>query len=260
MTKVYPNTTSELLKPVTDRHVEVLTAWRKSLLFNCHGFTVFDAKGSLLFRVDNYVAGNTGEIVLMDAAGKPLLAIRRKKLSLWDHWMVFDGETTLNPRFSVKRHVNFLNSNTLAHVTPCNIGSNSNKQVIYNIMGSYLQRYCIIYDNERHQVAEIKRKEAVGGAVFGSDIFQLVVQPDLDTDVAMSLVIVLDQMFSSRSLLRTVIAAGPLIYFPLIWLLKGIVAFVECHGSFSSRGNLLPENYSRFPPFLGRPDHLIRWD
>lgn len=56
----------------------VLTVWKKSLLFNCTGFTVFDGKGNLVFRVDNYVAGNKSEIVLMDASGKPLLTIRRK--------------------------------------------------------------------------------------------------------------------------------------------------------------------------------------
>lgn len=79
MTKVYPNTASEVQRRDSGRHeAEVLTVWKKSLLFNCTGFTVFDAKGNLVFRVDNYVAGNKGEIVLMDAAGKPLLTIRRK--------------------------------------------------------------------------------------------------------------------------------------------------------------------------------------
>ncbi|XP_077217410.1 protein LURP-one-related 8-like [Tasmannia lanceolata] len=199
MTKVYPNTASEFLKPVSDRHVEILTVWKKSLLFNCDGFTVFDAKGNLVFRVDNYVAGNKAEILLMDAVGKPLLTIRKKKLSLGEQWLVFEGETAVNPLFSVKKHVNFLNSKSLAHVIPCNsgAGANSNKQAMYNIEGSYSQRCCVIYDQKWRQVAEIKRKEAVGGARFGSDIFRLVVQPEFDTPVAMSLVILLDQMFSS---------------------------------------------------------------
>jgi hypothetical protein len=93
MTKVYPNvaptTTNKKqklfnLKPANNAldvdHAVVLTVWKKSLLFNCHGFTVYDGRGNLVFRVDNYMAtsGNNGEIVLMDAAGKPLLTIRRK--------------------------------------------------------------------------------------------------------------------------------------------------------------------------------------
>lgn len=81
MPKVHPNTVSDGQKRDSDRHeVEVLTVWKKSLLFNCYGFTVFDAEGNLVFRVDNYVAGNSGEIVLMDGSGLPLLTIRRKVL------------------------------------------------------------------------------------------------------------------------------------------------------------------------------------
>ena len=89
MTKVYPNVPSSsfgsegvklrLAGGGQDADTAaVLTVWKKSLLLNCTGFTVYDGKGNLVFRVDNYVAGNKGEIVLMDGAGKPLLTIRRK--------------------------------------------------------------------------------------------------------------------------------------------------------------------------------------
>lgn len=82
MPKVHPNIASEGPKRDSDRQVEeILTVWKKSLLFNCNGFTVFDAKGNLVFRVDNYVAGKSGEIVLMDGSGEPLLTVRRKVYS-----------------------------------------------------------------------------------------------------------------------------------------------------------------------------------
>lgn len=86
MTKVHPNSTSlqpELLQASNHERreeAEVLTVWRKSLLFNCSGFTVYDAKGNLVFRVDNYGSGSASEVVLMDATGTPLLSIRRKVL------------------------------------------------------------------------------------------------------------------------------------------------------------------------------------
>ena len=82
MTKVYPNATA--VTAATDRQFKsdgnavILTVWKKSLLFNCDGFTVFDGKGNLVFRVDNYVAGSKTEIVLMDASGRSLLTVRRK--------------------------------------------------------------------------------------------------------------------------------------------------------------------------------------
>lgn len=82
MARVHPNVGSDVPRPAIDRSegrpAEVLTVWRKSLLLNCNGFTVFDASGNLVFRVDNYAAGNRAEVVLMDASGKPLLTLRRK--------------------------------------------------------------------------------------------------------------------------------------------------------------------------------------
>ncbi|KAI3894734.1 hypothetical protein MKW92_028510 [Papaver armeniacum] len=199
MTKVYPNATTEtprIPKQISDREVEVLTVWKKSLLFNCNGFTVFDTKGNLIFRVDNYRAGNKTEIFLMDASGKTLLTILRKRLSLSDNWMVYDGENSVNPRFLVKKHVNFLTSKNLAHVISCS--QSNNKELMYEITGSYAQRCVAVYDNRKRLVAEIQRKEAKAGVTFGGDVFKLIVQPQIDSTVAMSLVILMEQMFGSR--------------------------------------------------------------
>ncbi|KAI3971834.1 hypothetical protein MKW92_038593 [Papaver armeniacum] len=199
MTKVYPNATTEIPripKQISDREVEVLTVWKKSLLFNCNGFTVFDTKGNLVFRVDNYRAGNKTEIFLMDASGKTLVTIRRKKLSLSDNWMVYDGENSVNPRFLVKRHVNFSTSKNLAHVISCS--QSNTKELMYEIIGSYAQRCVGVYDNRKRLVAEIQRKEAKAGVTFGGDVFKLIVQPQIDSTVAMSLVILMEQMFGSR--------------------------------------------------------------
>ncbi|KAF5747704.1 protein LURP-one-related 8 [Tripterygium wilfordii] len=207
MTKVYPNapptpTPTPTASPACDCEedpLQVLTVWNKSLLFNCKGYTVFDSNGNLVFRVDNYMSGSgfKAEILLMDAAGEPLLTIRRKRLSLGDNWMVYDGEKAVNPRFSAKKHVNILNSKCLAYVT--SVGSSSSSRVVYQIEGSYAQRSCVVYDERRRKVAEIKQKEAaVKGAGFGVDVFRLIVnQPGIEAAEAMALVILLDQMFGS---------------------------------------------------------------
>ncbi|KAL0929050.1 hypothetical protein M5K25_000990 [Dendrobium thyrsiflorum] len=181
-----------------------LTVWRKSLLFNCNGFTVFNSKGNLIFRVDEYAkSGNKGEIVLMDAAGSPLLTIRRKKLSLGEHWQIYDGEESANPLFSVRKHVKFIQSKSLAHVIPCGsppaTASGSDTGEGFEIEGSYAQRCCLVYDEKRRVVAEIRRKEAAGGVQFGLDVFRLVVQPGFDVAVAMAIVILLEEMFGTKS-------------------------------------------------------------
>ncbi|KAI3892088.1 hypothetical protein MKW92_048148 [Papaver armeniacum] len=203
MPKIHPNSaaaaaaaieSTRIPKQITDKQVEVLTVWKKSLLFNCNGFTVFDTNGNLVFRVDNYRAGNKTEIFLMDASGKTLLTIRRKKLSLTDNWMVFDGETSVNPRFLVKKPVNFLTTKDLAHVISCQ----GNKELLYEIIGSYAQRCVAVYDSEKRLVAEVQRKEAKEGVSYGGDVFKLIVQPELDHAVAMALVILMEQMFGLR--------------------------------------------------------------
>lgn len=119
---------------------------------------------------------------------------KRQKLSLGEQWLVYNGEETVNPRFSVKKHVHLLSSKSLAHVTP----GRGPKHPIYGVEGSYSRRCCTVYDDKRCPMAEIKRKEAVCGIAFGADVFRLVVEPQFDTTVAMSLVILLDQMFGSR--------------------------------------------------------------
>ncbi|KAL6998539.1 hypothetical protein U1Q18_008667 [Sarracenia purpurea var. burkii] len=222
MTKVYPNATaaaaaaaaiaatSEKLKPFpsSDGNSVVLTVWKKSLLFNCDGFTVFDTKGNLVFRVDNYSVGSKEDIILMDASGNSLLTIRRKRLSLSDNWLVYDGETAINPLLSARKHVNFLNSKSIAYlISGCSSGTGSSSSlssprwnktsVVYEIEGSYAQRCCAVYDAKRRRVAEIRRKEAVGGVAFGIDVFHLIVQPEIKPTVAMAIVVLLDQMFGS---------------------------------------------------------------
>ncbi|XP_028081353.1 protein LURP-one-related 8 [Camellia sinensis] len=235
MTKVYPNATAPVsekpklklnasptstLTPTSDDNsVVVLTVWKKSLLFNCDGFTVFNAHGNLVFRVDNYSAATKAEIILMDPSGKSLLTIRRKRLSLSGKWLMYEGETAVNPILSARKHVNLLNTKSLARVSSCcssgtgttgsssssSSPSNSIKNVmIYEIEGSYTQRCCAVYDGKRRRVAEIKRKEAVGGVDFGMDVFRLIVkQPEIDSSVAMAVVILLDQMFGSSKRLST---------------------------------------------------------
>ncbi|KAG0457720.1 hypothetical protein HPP92_022599 [Vanilla planifolia] len=206
MTKIYPNSPiSSFQDPEISLESEpkVLTVWRKSLLFNCSGFTVYDGKGNLVFRVDIYPSSSRNDIVLMDSAGKPLFTVRRKKLSLADHWHIYDGEAvTERPRFSARKHLTLLpyksNSKEVARVMPCR-GPGSKDGPIYSVEGSFSQRACVVLDERRRQVAEIKRKEAVEGATFGGDVFRLVVQPGLDAGLAMAVVILLEQMFGSRA-------------------------------------------------------------
>lgn len=58
-----------------------LTVWRKSLVMSCKGFTVIDSCGNLVYRVDNYI-GRPNEVTLMDASGKSILTMFRRRVCL----------------------------------------------------------------------------------------------------------------------------------------------------------------------------------
>ncbi|XP_073047039.1 protein LURP-one-related 17 isoform X1 [Primulina eburnea] len=181
-----------------------LTVWRKSLVFNCNGFTVIGSDGNLVYRVDNY-RGCSDQIVLMDGTGNPIFTIcRRRKLRLVDcnSWLVYDGEvgksrnnSSSKPIFYVRKNMNILetDSKVLAYV----YDGIYDKKRVYTIEGTYKYRMCKILEESRRVVAEIKRKQDVAGGVsFGLEVFVLSVRPGLDSGVAMAIVSLLDQMFS----------------------------------------------------------------
>nr|CAB3488903.1 unnamed protein product [Digitaria exilis] len=215
--KVHPNASSgDPSSSSSSEEVLLLTVWRKSLLFNCDGFTVFDARGDLAFRVDCYASSRhrrRAEVVLMDAAGKPLLTVRRinSLISLAEQWVIYDGDAAAGaeakPLLSVRRHASLVRASSnkkkaLAHVTT--LGSAvSSSSASYVVEGSYGRRACAVRDAGGDAVvAEVRRKEFVG-----DDVFRLVAHPGrLGAPLAMGLVIALDEMFtgtsSARSLLR----------------------------------------------------------
>ncbi|KAM0873272.1 hypothetical protein ACQ4PT_038174 [Festuca glaucescens] len=195
MPRVHPNMVPAAPGAAVDRAEEApttLTVWRKSLLFDCKGFTVYDAKGNLAYRVDSYASENGDEVVLMDAAGRPAFTVRRKRFSLQgEQWLVFAGEETRRPVYAIRRNGR---GKTMANVTACAGGTSSS----YEVEGSYARRCCVLYDGERRTVAEVRPKEVVG-----TDVFRLVVQPGLGVSLAMAVVVALEQMFARPSLLRS---------------------------------------------------------
>ena len=57
---------------------EIFTIWMKSLILGGKGCTVFDSKGQVIYRVDNYSSKCCDQVYLMDSKGHVLLTILRK--------------------------------------------------------------------------------------------------------------------------------------------------------------------------------------
>ncbi|GLJ37056.1 hypothetical protein SUGI_0750810 [Cryptomeria japonica] len=174
------------------KSVTALTVWKRSLVFNCNGFSVFDSIGNLAFRVDNYDSGYKSEVVLMDAAGNSLLTMRRKRLSMYSEWHAFlkDKSDGQKPLFIVRRSF-LLPTKTLAQIY---VGSVSEKKhPDYQIEGSFANRSCTVYNSSRNIVAEMKRKQVSSEITLGGDVFSVIVQPGYDQTFVMGLVAILDQ-------------------------------------------------------------------
>ncbi|XAR67780.1 hypothetical protein NMG60_11002678 [Bertholletia excelsa] len=171
-----------------------LTVLKTSLFFAGDGFTVYDSKGHLVFRVECYGpdSRDRGQLVLMDAAGRCLLTVRRKRPSLHQRWEGFLGERKegQKPRFSVRRSSIIGRSSLTVEVYSEPAGEEH-----YQIEGSFTQRSCTIYDAAKQTVAEIRRKvDATANVMLGKDVFSLCLKPGLDGAFAMGLVLVLDQI------------------------------------------------------------------
>ncbi|KAI3455314.1 hypothetical protein Pfo_011977 [Paulownia fortunei] len=168
-----------------------LTVLKTSLFFAGDGFTAYDSKGELVFRVDSYGpdGGDAGEVVLMDASGRCILTVRRKRPSLHHRWEGFIGEGTegTKPLFSVRRSSIIGRSSMTVEVY--------NPGEEYQIEGSFACRNCTILNTEKVAVAEIRRKvDASTNVVLGKDVFVLSLKPGFDGAFAMGLVLVLDQI------------------------------------------------------------------
>lgn len=76
MARIYPHILTG--SPYMTSKGETFTIWMKSLLYHAYGCTVFNSKGEIVYRVDNYDNKCSNEVHLMDLRGEILFTIRQK--------------------------------------------------------------------------------------------------------------------------------------------------------------------------------------
>ncbi|XP_060171222.1 protein LURP-one-related 12-like [Lycium barbarum] len=173
-----------------------LTVLKTSLFFTGDGFAAYDCKGEMVFRVDTYNPDSRDqvELVLMDASGKCLLTLRRKRPSLHQRWEGYLGEKMggQKPIFSVRR------SSMMGSSTVTVEGYNNNAEEEFEIDGSFAERSCTFLNADKESVAEIRRKVDANcdNFMLDKDVFSLSIKPGFDGAFAMGLVLVLDQILA----------------------------------------------------------------
>ncbi|XWS48943.1 hypothetical protein CRYUN_Cryun13aG0120600 [Craigia yunnanensis] len=184
MAKVHPQASVSDPCSMSSAGRETFTIWMKSLVCHTNGCTVFDSKGEIVYRVENYDSKGSSEVHLMDLRGKVLFTILKKKLQIFGCWNGYRGNFTgTKPCFQVKRCCSILQRDLACHVT---VGFN--KYWIVRL-GRKKQGFKIVNLAE-DIVTEVKQKQLSSGMVLGDDVLTLEVEPYIDHSLIVALVTV----------------------------------------------------------------------
>ncbi|KAF3448542.1 hypothetical protein FNV43_RR09255 [Rhamnella rubrinervis] len=195
MAKVHPLTSTSIdsVSATTSRG-ESFTIWMKSLLMQANGCTVYNQKGEIVYRIDNYDHKNSKQVYLMDLQGKVLFTILRKKISVFRRWEGYkSNESNPNgddhkPFFEVTKSCKVIGKDVCCKVT---INSDNAEASYYRLEALAGKSTLRIIDSEGRLVAEAKRKQSSSGVVLGDDVLTLVIEQDVqDHSLIMALVTV----------------------------------------------------------------------
>ncbi|KAL0283949.1 UNVERIFIED_CONTAM: protein LURP-one-related 11 [Sesamum angustifolium] len=196
MAKVHPTTStiSSSCHENSSSEREVFTVWMKSLVISSNGCTVFNSKGEIVFRVDNYQTRCSREVLLMDYNGRVLFSIKRKKSLIFRSW---EGYKWTNSEldhgeeewFKVRRKFKLFSRG----ISSCHVILGCNKtggHCSYKVVGLEGKPTMKITDRTGRVLAEVMQKQSSGGVSLGDDVLSLMVEPQIDQSLIMALVIV----------------------------------------------------------------------
>ena len=162
-------------------------------------FVVQDINGNILFKVKGALLSIHDRHVLSDAAGNPIVTLRRKTMSAHDRWQVFRGEST-EPSdliFTAKRSSMFQWKTKLDVF----LANNTKENVCdFKVKGSWSERSCVIYAGESSTiVAQMRKKHTAKSILIGKDHFMVTVYPNIDYAFIISLIVILDAINSAAA-------------------------------------------------------------
>ncbi|KAG7600521.1 Tubby-like C-terminal [Arabidopsis suecica] len=195
MVKIYPHlafpvdigVVEDKIVPYLTKEQESFTIWMKSLVFHSKGCTVFDSKGNLIYRVDNYNSKScSNEVYFMDSYGKILFTLRQKKSGFFKSW---EGYNSTGTRFRLSKIFKILpRDSSYKVVMGSRIVDGGDQQSCYKIVnrGSVFA----IKDGSGRLMAEVKNKLSdISGLDLGEDVLTMMVEPQLDHSIIMGIVI-----------------------------------------------------------------------
>ncbi|CAH8359197.1 unnamed protein product [Eruca vesicaria subsp. sativa] len=160
------------------------TIWMRSLVFHSKGCTVFDSKGNLIYRVDNYDSKSCSEVYLMDLYGEVLFKFQQT-LGLFKSCK---GDNSTGTRFTLRKNFKISPRSSSSSYKVIMGSSKDDVQSSYKIVirGSVFT----IEDGSGRLMAEVNKKQSdIRGLEFGEDVLTMVVEPQVDHSFIMGIVI-----------------------------------------------------------------------
>ncbi|KAH0464734.1 hypothetical protein IEQ34_004837 [Dendrobium chrysotoxum] len=192
----------------TKKIVRTWTVWKKSSMsfVGSDGFSVYDGEGKLAFRVDNYSRRNKyllGELLLMDAFGRPLLSLRPQIMSMYDQWKGYRGSDGGNSKKNLKSHLftmrrrSFVRNNDDIVEVIMSAGGGSACAAMaadFTIEGNFKKRCCKIRGRGGQVLASITPKKVSPSMVLGKDVFSLFIEEDVCPELIMAFIVIMDRI------------------------------------------------------------------
>ncbi|KAG0467459.1 hypothetical protein HPP92_018426 [Vanilla planifolia] len=187
------------------------TVWKKSSMafVGTDGFSVYDGDGKLAFRVENYARMSKyrlGEILLMDAVGRPVICLRPKILSMHDQWNGYVGDggnrraCSNSLLFTMKRPSVLCGSGkAVVFLRGSDERSMPWGRVLgpdFIIEGSFRTRCCEIHGVGGEALAWTSPKKVGSSMTLGDDVFALIVVPGVSHELIVAFIVVMDRMYS----------------------------------------------------------------
>ncbi|KAK7287158.1 hypothetical protein RIF29_00245 [Crotalaria pallida] len=157
-------------------------------------FAVKDINGNVIFKVKSSLMTLRDHRLLLDAAGNPIVTLRRKLMTAHDRWQAFRGDSK-DPTdliFTLKRS-SLIQLKTKLDVF---LASNTNGDTCdFKIKGSWVARSCAIYAGDSNSiVAQMHQKHNVQSVLLGKDSFMVTVYPNIDYAFIVALMVVLNEI------------------------------------------------------------------
>ncbi|RWW32757.1 hypothetical protein GW17_00002557 [Ensete ventricosum] len=208
MSKIHPTVSKiddqEELTTTTTNSPSVWTVWKKSSMgfHGSDGFSIYDGKGRLAFRVDNYSRKHkcfAGELLLMDGDGKAVMTLRPQVGSTGPSFSYLLRESlqltaSVAPRVFSMRRRSVLQGGDEAEVF-MDAPDRRSSVPDFRTEGCFRRRNCKIMDRDGQEVARIIRKEVNESVTLSDDVFSLIIQPNMDAELIMAFLVVMDRIF-----------------------------------------------------------------